>query len=148
GRRAGVAGAVPAPRRSVGAAPAGAGRDDGRDLRPAHGGADRRSGALPGPGPRTGGGDASPSLGGAPVIRRQDDFVAERRPDWDELERLLGDNQRLDRLAPASISRAASLYRAVCADLMRAQGAGYGPDVIELLDALAARGHNALYSAP
>jgi uncharacterized membrane protein SpoIIM required for sporulation len=82
------------------------------------------------------------------MIRRQDDFVAERRPDWDELERLLGDNRRLDKLAPASITRAAALYRAVCADLMRAQGAGYGPDVIALLDGLAARGHNALYSAP
>jgi uncharacterized membrane protein SpoIIM required for sporulation len=79
---------------------------------------------------------------------RQDDFVAERRRDWDELERLLGDGQRLSRLAPASIGRAAALYRAVCADLMRAQAAGYGPDVVALLDGLAARGHNALYSAP
>ena len=82
------------------------------------------------------------------MIRRQDDFVAERRPDWDELERLLGDGRRLDKLAPASIARAATLYRAVCADLMRARAAGYGPDVIALLDGLAARGHNALYSAP
>jgi uncharacterized membrane protein SpoIIM required for sporulation len=82
------------------------------------------------------------------VIQRQDDFVAERRRDWDELEHLLGGGRRLDRLAPASISRAGALYRAVCADLMRAQGAGYGPDVVALLDGLAARGHNALYSAP
>jgi len=82
------------------------------------------------------------------VIQRQDDFVAERRRDWDELDRLLGEGQRLDRHAPGSIARAAALYRAVCADLMRAQAAGYGPDVIGLLDGLAARGHNALYSAP
>jgi uncharacterized membrane protein SpoIIM required for sporulation len=82
------------------------------------------------------------------VIRRQDDFVAERKPEWDELERLLGDGRRLDKLAPASIARAAALYRAVCADLMRAQGAGYGPDVVELLHALAARGHNVIYSSP
>jgi uncharacterized membrane protein SpoIIM required for sporulation len=81
------------------------------------------------------------------VKTRQDDFVAERRRDWDDLERLLGD-RRLDKLAPQSIARAAALYRAVCADLMRAQAAGYGPDVIALLDGLAARGHNALYSAP
>ena len=80
--------------------------------------------------------------------RRQDDFVAERRADWDELEKLLGEGRRLDRLAPASIARTSALYRAVCADLMRAQAAGYGPDVIALLDGLAARGHNALYSAP
>lgn len=82
------------------------------------------------------------------MIKRQDDFVAERRADWDELEHLLADHRRLDRLAPASIKRAAGLYRAVCADLMRAQGAGYGPDVVELLDHLAARGHNALYTSP
>ena len=31
---------------------------------------------------------------------------------------------------------------------MRAQAAGYSPDVIALLDGLAARAHNALYSAP
>jgi uncharacterized membrane protein SpoIIM required for sporulation len=82
------------------------------------------------------------------IPRRQDDFVAERRTDWDELDRLLGDGRRLDKLAPESIKRAAALYRAVCADRMRAEGAGYGPDVIGLLDGLAARGHNALYSAP
>jgi uncharacterized membrane protein SpoIIM required for sporulation len=82
------------------------------------------------------------------MMRRQDDFVADRRPDWDEFERLVGEGQRLDRLPPASITRAAALYRAICADLMRAQGAGYGPDVVDLLDGLAARGHNALYSAP
>src|SRR5262245_5747756 len=82
------------------------------------------------------------------IPRRQDDFVAERRADWDELDRLLGDGRRLDRLAPESIKRTAALYRAVCADRMRAEGAGYGQDVIGLLDGLAARGHNALYSAP
>jgi uncharacterized membrane protein SpoIIM required for sporulation len=78
---------------------------------------------------------------------RQDEFVAARRPDWDELDRLLGERRRLHQLAPASITRAAALYRSVCADLMRAQGAGYGGEVVALLDALAARGHNALYSA-
>jgi uncharacterized membrane protein SpoIIM required for sporulation len=82
------------------------------------------------------------------MVARQDDFVAERRRDWDDLEQLIGEGRRLDTLAPTSIARAAALYRAVCADLMRAQGAGYGPDVIAHLDALAARGHNALYSAP
>jgi uncharacterized membrane protein SpoIIM required for sporulation len=81
-------------------------------------------------------------------MQRQDEFVAERRLDWDELDRLIGESRRLDRLAPASIGRAAALYRGVCADLMRAQAAGYGADVIALLDGLAARGHNALYSAP
>src|SRR4030095_9676003 len=31
---------------------------------------------------------------------------------------------------------------------MRAQAAGYTPDLLALLDGLAARGHNALYRAP
>jgi uncharacterized membrane protein SpoIIM required for sporulation len=47
-----------------------------------------------------------------------------------------------------SIARAATIYRAVSSDLMRAQAAGYSPDVIALLDGLAARAHNTLYSAP
>jgi uncharacterized membrane protein SpoIIM required for sporulation len=82
------------------------------------------------------------------ISRRQDDFVAERRSDWDELERLLVEGRRLDKLAPASIKRVAELYRAVCNDRMRAEAAGYGADVVALLDGLAARGHNALYTAP
>src|SRR4029079_15401073 len=52
------------------------------------------------------------------------------------------------KLPPASIARAAAIYRAVSSDLMRAQSAGYSPDVIALLDGLAARAHNVLYSAP
>jgi len=78
----------------------------------------------------------------------QDDFVAARREDWEELNRLLRDGAPLHKLSARPVSRAATLYRAVCADLMRAQSAGYSPDVITLLDGLAARAHNALYSAP
>src|SRR5206468_4553082 len=54
----------------------------------------------------------------------------------------------LHKLAPAQISRCAALYRSVCADLMRARAAGYGPDLIGFLDTVAARAHNALYSSP
>jgi uncharacterized membrane protein SpoIIM required for sporulation len=78
----------------------------------------------------------------------QDEFVAARKRDWEELESLLGDGRTLHKLPAASVSRAAAVYRTVCADLMRAQAAGYGPEVIGLLDGLAARAHNALYSAP
>lgn len=78
----------------------------------------------------------------------QDAFVAARKPDWDELAALLARAQPLSRLPPGSISRAAALYRAVCGDLMRAHAAGYGPEVMALLDGLAARAHNALYSSP
>ena len=56
----------------------------------------------------------------------QDRFVEGRRPTWVELETLLGTGKELRRAAPADISRAASLYRSVCADLMRAR-AQFGP---------------------
>jgi uncharacterized membrane protein SpoIIM required for sporulation len=78
----------------------------------------------------------------------QDAFVAARKPDWDQLEHLLDQGAGLHRLPGPAISRAATLYRAVCADLMRAQAAGYAPDLLAMLDALAGRGHSALYRAP
>jgi uncharacterized membrane protein SpoIIM required for sporulation len=81
-------------------------------------------------------------------MRPQDDFVAARKPEWDELQLLLDRERALHRLPPDAITRAAALYRAVCADLMRARSAGYAAEVIALLDGLAARAHNALYSAP
>jgi uncharacterized membrane protein SpoIIM required for sporulation len=81
-------------------------------------------------------------------MRPQDEWVAARQQDWADLEQMLGPGRSFRRLPPASISRAAALYRAVSADLMRAQAAGYSPDVITLLDGLAARAHNTLYRAP
>ena len=81
-------------------------------------------------------------------MKPQDEFVAARERDWSELEQLLSAAGGMRKLPPASISRAASIYRAVSSDLMRAQAAGYSPDVIALLDGLAARAHNTLYSAP
>jgi uncharacterized membrane protein SpoIIM required for sporulation len=81
-------------------------------------------------------------------MRQQDEFVAARKPDWDELEQMLAAGKGFRKLPPASIARAAAIYRAVSSDLMRAQSAGYSPDVIALLDGLAARAHNVLYSAP
>ena len=81
-------------------------------------------------------------------MRPQDEFVAARQPDWAELEQLLALGRGFRKLPPVSIARAATIYRAVSSDLMRAQAAGYSPDVIALLDGLAARAHNTLYSAP
>ena len=78
----------------------------------------------------------------------QDEFVAARKPAWDELDALLAKRHLLHKLPPASISRAASLYREVCSDLMRARASGFTADVTDLLDALAARTCSALYSAP
>ncbi|PRP91706.1 hypothetical protein ENSA5_52860 [Enhygromyxa salina] len=74
----------------------------------------------------------------------QDEFIARRRASWKELEQLLVLGKELHRSAPAEISRAASLYRSVCADLMRAR-AQFGPDVVRYLDGLAGRAHNLLY---
>src|SRR5262245_35978616 len=81
-------------------------------------------------------------------MRPQDEFVAARQQDWAELEQLLATGKSFRKLPPSSIARAASIYRAVSSDLMRAESAGYSPDVIALLDGLAARAHNMLYSAP
>jgi uncharacterized membrane protein SpoIIM required for sporulation len=78
----------------------------------------------------------------------EDDFVAARRGDWDALALLLGRKRALHRLRPSEIARAAALYRALCADLMRAEAARYGRELTTFLDALAARAHNALYAAP
>jgi uncharacterized membrane protein SpoIIM required for sporulation len=78
----------------------------------------------------------------------QDEFVAARKPAWDELDALLAKRHLLHKLPPASISRAASLYREICSDLMRARSSGFTSDVTDLLDALAARTCSALYSAP
>jgi uncharacterized membrane protein SpoIIM required for sporulation len=78
----------------------------------------------------------------------EDDFVERRRPEWDELDRLLASGRSLHRLGGPSISRAAALYRALSTDLMRARTAGYSGETIAYLDALAARAHNALYGAP
>jgi uncharacterized membrane protein SpoIIM required for sporulation len=81
-------------------------------------------------------------------MRPQDEFVAVRRNDWDELRELLDGGKPWRALRPATIARAAALYRAVCGDLVRAQSAGYAREVVGVLDDLAARAHNALYSAP
>lgn len=79
----------------------------------------------------------------------QDEFVRTREDDWRALEALLQGGRPLHRLpAPEQISRAAALYRAVCADLMRARAAGYEAEVVDRLDGLAARGLAALYRAP
>lgn len=80
-------------------------------------------------------------------MRTQDQFIAERRASWNELDSLLLQDKELHRLPPTSISRAASLYRILCADLMYARGAGYTNDLTGYLDGLAGRAHNSLYGA-
>ena len=77
----------------------------------------------------------------------QDEFIARRDPDWKELDRLLGHGESLHRLGGPGLSRAAALYRSLCADLMRSRAAHYTPDLVGYLDGLAGRAHSALYGA-
>ena len=141
--------ALPPARRSDRRPPPGAGADDRARARAADGTHREGSGSLPGAAAPPGRGDRQTARrqdGGR--MKLQDDFVAARKQDWDELEQLLTTGSGFRKLPPASIARAASIYRAVSSDLMRAEAAGYSPDVIALLDGLAARAHNTLYSAP
>jgi uncharacterized membrane protein SpoIIM required for sporulation len=80
------------------------------------------------------------------VHEPQDKFVERRRDRWNQLEVLI-EGRALHRRDGATIARAASLYRAVCTDLVRCSSAGYTPDLTSYLDGLAGRAHNALYGA-
>lgn len=77
----------------------------------------------------------------------QDAFVARRRVHWQQLDDLLTQAKSLHRLPPDLIASVGRLYRIVCADLMRARGAGYGHELVGYLDVLGARAHNRLYRA-
>ena len=103
--------------------------------------------ALPAaPGPRRA--PVGAARGRAAMIETQDAFVARRRAEWDELDALLATDRAWHKQSGAAIARAASLYRSVSADLMRARSMGFSPDLTAHLDGLAARAHAALYSAP
>ncbi len=78
----------------------------------------------------------------------EDDFVVSRQPVWRELDDYLQRKRDLFRLPPPAIARAAALYRVLCADLSHARDDNYSSDLVGYLDALAARAHNSLYSAP
>lgn len=77
----------------------------------------------------------------------QDQFVAARQNDWSALDTLIGGGGALHGKDGATISRTAALYRSLCNDLTKAQGARYSPDLMTYLHGLAARTHNVLYGA-
>ena len=77
----------------------------------------------------------------------QDDFVASREQDWKELDALLPAEAPLHGAGGPAIARVAALYRALSADVVACRGARYTPDLALYLDGLAARAHDALYSA-
>lgn len=78
------------------------------------------------------------------------DFVKRRKANWDALEQIIYTAGRIKRsqAAPAELSRFAGLYRSVCADLARARAQGFPDDLVDYLNSLAARSHNAFYVAP
>jgi uncharacterized membrane protein SpoIIM required for sporulation len=76
----------------------------------------------------------------------QDQFVAARQRDWHELDALLGVGDPLHNKDGSTISRAASLYRSLCHDLVRCRTARYSPDLASYLDGLAGRAHAVLYA--
>jgi uncharacterized membrane protein SpoIIM required for sporulation len=77
----------------------------------------------------------------------QDAFVAQRKNEWHELDILLGQEKELYSHDGPTISRIASLYRALCTDLVRCKSARYSPDLDGYLNGIAARAHSALYGA-
>jgi uncharacterized membrane protein SpoIIM required for sporulation len=79
-------------------------------------------------------------------LKNQDEIVAARSPEWRELDGLVSRAEALHHLDGASISRAASLYRALSGDLVLCR-ARCTPDLVAYLDNLAGRAHGALYGA-
>jgi len=79
--------------------------------------------------------------------RSQDDFVAARTREWQELDQLVATGEAIHGKDGAAISRAAALYRSLCTDLMRCRAARYTPDLSGYLDALAGRAHSTIYGA-
>jgi uncharacterized membrane protein SpoIIM required for sporulation len=74
-------------------------------------------------------------------------FVARRRADWDELERLARELRERGpkSLAATALARVGPLHRDVCGDLAHAQSARYSAPLVDRLRLLTADGHAALY---
>ena len=70
-------------------------------------------------------------------------FEAVHESDWQELERLLGD----DRTSAPGNADFPRLYRRICQQLALARDRAYGPGLVDRLNALALRGHRVLYGA-
>ena len=74
-------------------------------------------------------------------------FAARRQRDWDQLDALVRTVQArgLRHLLPEQIAQLSPLYRDVCADLSRAQGARYSAPLVDYLQGLTAVAHTVLY---
>ena len=76
------------------------------------------------------------------MIVPQDQFVAARRRDWEELDQLISRSKASD---GTQITRMGALYRSVCNDLAHAEASRYTPDMLAYLHSIAGRAHNLLY---
>jgi uncharacterized membrane protein SpoIIM required for sporulation len=73
-------------------------------------------------------------------------FVAERRNDWDRLDRLVqGSARGLGRLERVDLQDLGSLYRQASSDLARLQAAAADPALAEYLTSLVVRAHGIIY---
>jgi uncharacterized membrane protein SpoIIM required for sporulation len=81
------------------------------------------------------------------AVVRSEEFVEQRRDDWNRLEDLLAraGAGRLNALAPAQVLTMAALYRRATADLARAQRDWPGDPVHRYLNGLVGRGHSVVY---
>ena len=88
-----------------------------------------------------GGRAGSPQATG--LFRRQ-------KPLWDEYDRMLDEARRagLAAMGERRVSRFATLYREVAADLARARTYGGSPELLFTLERAVGAGHNLLYTAP
>ena len=77
------------------------------------------------------------------------DFVKTRRPRWDRLSALCEriDREGLGALEPEQLVELGSLYRQVASDLAFVQSYYPGSELLELLNALAARAHSHVYQS-
>jgi len=73
-----------------------------------------------------------------------------QKPMWDEYDRMLAEARRagLPAMGERRVSRFATLYREVAADLARARTYGGSPELLFTLERAVGAGHNLLYSAP
>jgi len=73
-------------------------------------------------------------------------FVRERRPDWERLDRLVKEaNRTLGRLGKVDLRDLGALYRQASSDLARVQAAQVEPELVEYLNDLVVRAHGIIY---
>lgn len=77
-------------------------------------------------------------------------LVRRQRRQWDEYQKLLEEarGRGLNHLGEAKVSRFATLYREMAADLARARTYGGSPELLYTMERMVGTGHNLLYRPP